>query len=250
VSRVPLIRALSKLGILSRSQAITAVRAGRVRIDGRIVSNPAVLVVPERVRVEVDGQACGPAAWRTIVLYKPRGVVTTRRDPDGRPTIYDVVGEAARGLASVGRLDLATSGLLLLTSDTRLGNWLTDPSTGIDRVYVVTVRGDVSQADADALTSGVVCGGERLRAHAVTIRKGSARESHLIVQLREGRNREVRRLFDAIGHEVTRLKRVQFGGLGLDGLSPGQWRDLTRRDVRALFPGAPLRPAQGRTEGR
>jgi 23S rRNA pseudouridine2605 synthase len=230
---VALNRALSKLGILSRSQATDAIRAGRVRVDGRVVCDPAHPIVPERARIAVDEQPHRRAAWRTVLFHKPRGVVTTRRDPEGRRTIYDVLGDDARGLIPVGRLDLATTGLLLLTTDTRLANWLTDPENGIPRVYVVTVRGEVTPADLSDLPA----------AH-VTLRKASSRESHLIVELREGRNRQVRRMFETIGHEVTRLKRVSLGGLELSALEPGQSRELSRAEVRAAFPGAPLRAAE------
>jgi 23S rRNA pseudouridine2605 synthase len=222
--KVPLNRALSKLGILSRAQAAAAIRSGRVRVDGRTVHDPASLVVPERVRIAVDGERRPRASWRTILLHKPRGVVTTRRDPDGRRTVFDLVGDAAAGLNAVGRLDLATSGLLVLTTDSQLANWITDPANAIPRVYVVTVRGEVSADTIAELGAGI------------TIRKKSRRESHLVVTLRTGRNREVRRLFAAVGHEVTRLKRVAFGGLELGALEPGEWRDLTRADVRAAFP--------------
>ncbi|OLB61409.1 MAG: hypothetical protein AUI11_09855 [Acidobacteria bacterium 13_2_20CM_2_66_4] len=222
-------RALSKLGIVSRSQATNAIRAGRVRVDGRLVADPAQLVVPERVRITIDGEPQTRAAWRTILFHKPRGIVTTRRDPEGRRTVYDVLGDAAHGLNAVGRLDLATSGLLLLTSDTQLANWVTDPANAVPRVYVVTARGEVTADEA-----------QRLRAARAEVRKASTRESHLIVELRSGRNREVRRMFASIGHEVTRLKRVQFGGLEIGGLEPGAWREVTRGEVRRAFPRAPI----------
>lgn len=226
--RVPLNRALSKLGILSRAQATEAIRAGRVRVGGRIVDDPAHLVVPERVRIALDEAPQVRAQWRTILLHKPRGVVTTRRDPEGRDTVFDAIGEDVRGLNAVGRLDRATSGLLLLTTDSQFANWITDPANGVARVYVVTVRGRVSDADI-----------ERLDAE-ITLRKASGRESHLVVQLRRGKNREVRRLFEGIGREVTRLKRVTFGGLELGSLEPGQWRDVSRTELRAAFPEAPI----------
>jgi len=200
-----------------------------VRVDGRLVVDPAHLVVPERVRISVDGEPRTQAAWRTILFHKPRGVVTTRRDPEGRLTVYDVLGDAAQGLNAVGRLDLATSGLLLLTSDTQLANWVTDPVNEVPRVYVVTVRGDVTADEA-----------RRLPAARAEVRKTSKRESHLVVELRSGRNREVRRMFASIGHEVTRLKRVQFGGLEIGDLEPGSWREVTRDEVRRAFPEAPV----------
>src|SRR4029079_8428600 len=131
--------------------------------DGRIVRNPAVLVVPERIRIDIDDRPQARVGWRTILLHKPPGVVTTRSDPENRRTIYDVLGEDARGLIPVGRLDLATSGLLLLTTDTQLANRITDPDSAVARVYVVTVRGRVDDADAMRMTEGVVSGRQRLR---------------------------------------------------------------------------------------
>lgn len=227
--KVPLNRALSKLGVLSRTQATDAIRDGRVRVDGRVVRMPAALVTPETARIQLDEHSVRAPAWRTIVLHKPRGVVTTRRDPEGRPTVYDVVGAAADGLVAVGRLDFATSGLLLLTSDTQLANWLTDPANAIPRLYVVTVRGRVTPETVSQLAA------------TATLRKASARESHLVVELREGKNRQVRRMFSDLGHEVSALKRVKFGPLELGSLPPGAHKEIPRKEMANAFPGAPLR---------
>ena len=232
---VPLNRALSKLGILSRAAATDAIQAGRVSVDGNTVRDPALLVVPERVRIRVDGETRAKSPWRAILLHKPSGVVTTTRDPEGRRTVFDVIGDDAEGLVAVGRLDRATTGLLILTNDTQLANRLTDPRTGVPRVYVVTVRGELTATAAEAMERGVMSRGERLQAASVDIRKTSSRETHLVIELREGKNREVRRLCEALGHEVTRLKRVRFGGLEIGDLEPGQWRPLTRQEVRRAF---------------
>jgi pseudouridine synthase len=167
-----------------------------------------------------------------ILFHKPRGVVTTRRDPEGRRTIYDVLGRAADGLIPVGRLDLATSGLLLLTNDTRLAHRLTDPASAVPRIYLVSVRGEVSSRDLAALRAGIISRGERLCPASVVLRKASGRESHLTIELREGRNREVRRMFAAIDREVTRLVRVRFGPLELGRLQPGEWRDVEAEELR------------------
>jgi 23S rRNA pseudouridine2605 synthase len=234
---VALNRALSKLGIMSRSRAAAAIRDGRVSVNGRVVRRPDAPVVPEQVRIEVDGTARAKARWRTVALHKPRGVVTTRHDPRGRRTVFDLLGEQADAMVAVGRLDLATTGLLLLTTDTRLAHRLTDPANQIPRVYVVTVRGEVTDDQMDMLRAGVMSEGERLTPGSVTVRKRSRRESHLVLELREGKNREVRRLFEAIGHEVTRLARVKFGRLELGDLRPGEWRELTRADIRRAFDG-------------
>ena len=232
--RVPLARALSKLGISSRSEAIVHILEGRVAVAGRIVRDPGHLVVPETARITVDGQTARRAAWRLLMVNKTRGTVTTRRDPEGRPTVFDALGDEARGLVAVGRLDLATTGLLLLTTDTQLAHRLTDPASGVVRRYVVTVRGRLSDTDAERLVSGV----DDLRADSVHVRKRSARETHLIVELREGRNREIRRLCAAVGREVTALKRVAFGGLELGDLPPGRWRTVGKDELRRAL-GAP-----------
>ena len=238
---VPLARAISKLGIASRRQAIEAILAGRVTVGGRVVTLPGHPVNPERARIAIDGEATGQTAWRTILFNKPRGVVTTRRDPEGRKTIYDVLGDLGGWIAPVGRLDAATSGLLLLTNDTKLADWLMDPRNAVVRAYRVTVRGCVSQDERLRLEKGIVDRGQTLRAELVTIRKASARETHLIVRLTEGKNREIRRMFAATGHDVTALARVAIGALELGQLVPGAWREVGRQEIREVFPAALLR---------
>lgn len=227
-----------------------AIRGGRVRVDGRVVRDPLLPVVPETARVEVDGLPQRRSRWRALLFHKPRGLVTTRRDPEGRRTIYDALGDAGRGLVAVGRLDVATSGLLLLTTDTQLANWITDPAHEVPRLYAVTVRGRIAGEDVGRLVRGVLSGRDRLRAHDVVLRKASNRESHLVVELHEGRHREVRRLCEAIGHEVTRLKRVQLGGLDLGALQPGEWRELTPAEIAAAFPARSSGAGRSRASAR
>ena len=159
-------------------------------------------------------------------MNKPRGVITTRRDPEGRPTVFDVLGDAGKGLLAIGRLDMASTGLLLLTNDTQLASRLTDPAAAVVRRYVVTVRGAVSDDAAARMTEGI----DDVSARSVAVRKRSGRETHLIVELVEGKNREIRRMFAALGHEVTRLMRVAFGPIELGSLQPGQWRELSRQE--------------------
>ena len=188
--------------------------------------DPLRRVVPERARITVDGTSRRPSAPLTIVLHKPRGYVTTRSDPEGRRTVYDLLADVPSRVVPAGRLDLATSGLLILTNDTQFANWLTDPGSRVPRIYLVTVGGRVTEEAATKLVAGVVIGGERLAASDASVRKASGRESHLVVTLLEGKNREVRRLLEAVGHRVTRLRRVQFGGLALGTLAPGAWREI------------------------
>lgn len=232
---MPLVRALSKLGLASRSEAVQLVADGRVHVDGVRVTRPGLPVVPERIQITIDGHAASPSAPLTIAFHKPRGVVTTRRDPDGRPTVYDYLQDVPSRVIPVGRLDWATSGLLLLTSDTRLAEALTNPATGVARVYLVTVRGRVEAPALDRLRAGVEDAGEWLKPAHVEAEKCSGRESLLRLTLTEGRNREVRRLCAAVGHDVTRLRRVQFGTIALGTLPVGQWRDVTAAELQATL---------------
>lgn len=243
--RVPLERALSKLGLASRTQARAWILAGKMRVNGVVRKDPSYPVTPETARIEIEGEpALSAARGRTgrvvVLLHKPAGLVTTRVDEKGRPTVFSLVGgSSAIHLHSVGRLDLATSGLLLLTNDTRLSAWLTDPLNGVPRVYLVTARGRISDGLCRRLETGVEDEGQVLRADRVELRKASGRESHLTVTLREGKNREVRRMFGSLGHEVTRLKRVAFGGLELGSLAPGQSRELSAAELARAFPDWP-----------
>jgi 23S rRNA pseudouridine2605 synthase len=222
---VALERALSKLRLASRSEARALIRDGRVTVNGARTDDPLAAVNPDRARIAIDGERrAGARAWRTIAFHKPRGTVTTRRDPEGRTTVFDVLGTAGDGLVAVGRLDFATSGLLLLTTDTQLAERLTNPANREVRRYVVTARGEVTDHACARLTAGV----GSLRASGVTVRKRSRRETHLIVELTEGRNREIRRLFDAIDRPVTRLLRVAYGPIELGTLQPGEWREVSR----------------------
>jgi 23S rRNA pseudouridine2605 synthase len=224
---VALERALSKLGLASRKRAQELVRDGRVTVNGKIATDPLAPVRPEKDTIRVAGRLPAPRVWRAIAFHKPRGTVTTRRDPEGRQTVFDVLGDAADGLIAVGRLDWATAGLLILTTDAQLAERLTNPRHAVVRRYVVTVRGEVSDDAAKTLESGI---GD-LRASRVVVRKRSRRETHLIVELTEGKNREIRRLFDGLGHPVTRLLRVAYGPIELGALQPGQWRELAPSDL-------------------
>jgi 23S rRNA pseudouridine2605 synthase len=233
---VPLERALSKLGLASRSQARALILDGRVTVNGRVIIDPSLRLTPERVAFAIDGETGDRSTPLTIALHKPRGYVTTRSDPEGRRTVYDLIEDLPQRVIPVGRLDLATSGLLILTNDTQFANWLTDPASAIDRVYLVTVKGRATDDTSTQLVKGVIVDGEKLSAAAARVRKASTRESHLTVTLREGKNREVRRLLTAVGHPVTQLRRVQFGGLELGTLPPGKWRRIDEEELRAAFP--------------
>lgn len=233
---VSLERALSKLGLASRSQARVLIEEGRVTVDGAVVTNPSLRLTPERVTIAIDGATSDVAPPLTIALHKPRGFVTTRSDPEGRKTVYDLLEAVPSRVVPVGRLDLATSGLLILTSDTHFANWLTDPASGVDRIYLVTVKGRTTDDTIAKLVKGVEADGQFLFAESAVVRKASNRESHLTITLREGKNREIRRLMAACGHPVTQLRRVQFGGLELGALPAGQWRVVSDSELMTAFP--------------
>lgn len=234
---VSLERALSKLGLASRSGARALITAGRVAVNGKTATDPARRVTPERITITIDGlEPARETETVVIALHKPRGYVTTSSDPEGRKTVYDLLTDLKQRVVAVGRLDLATSGLLLLTNDTQFANWLTDPAHSIPRVYLVTVEGLVTEDHIAILEAGVMQRGEQLRAASAELRKASRKESHLTITLTEGRNREVRRLLEIVRHPVTRLRRVEFGGIGIGKLKPGEWRRISGAELRAAFP--------------
>lgn len=235
---VGLARALSKLGVCSRAQAERLIREGRVRVAGQVVTDPTHRVVPERAAIAVDGSPVGAAARVYLALNKPRGVVTTRHDPQGRRTVYDCLADPALPFVGpVGRLDQASEGLLLLTNDTAWAARLTDPASHVDKTYHVQVAGLHDPARFARLRAGVRDPetGERLAAkHLALLREGSRSSHWLEIVLDEGRNRQIRRLLAAEGLETTRLVRVSIGPLALGSLAKGAWRHLTDDEVRAL----------------
>ena len=230
--RLTVDRLLSKLGIASRGTSRDWIRAGRVCIDGRIVHDPATWVLWPKDTVSIDGRPVQDSVKRFLLFHKPKGVITTHSDGKGRKTIFDVLPEDLGSLHAVGRLDQATSGLLLLTNDSTLSSYLTDPANKVMRTYLVSVRGKFTEAQATEAIAGVLDDDERLKCDSVKIQKSSGRESHLEVVLTQGKNREIRRLFKALGHEVTRLRRIHYGPFQLKDLPSGGWREVPIEDVR------------------
>ena len=235
---VGLARALSKLGRCSRAEGERLIRAGRVRVGGQVVTDPLRRVHPETAAISVDGVTVDRAASVYLVLNKPRGLVTTRDDPQARATIYDCVDDPSLPfVAPVGRLDKASEGLLLLTNDTRWAARLTDPAAHVDKTYHVQVAGLPDDAVLARLRAGVdeLATGERLTAKRIDLLRAGSRSSHwLEIVLDEGRNRQIRRLLAVEGLEVKRLIRVAVGTLALGDLPKGAWRHLTPGEVRAL----------------
>ena len=226
-------RALARAGVASRRKAEELVAAGRVTVNG-VVARTGQAVDPAVDRISVDGHELAPAptSFEWIVLNKPAGVVTTKKDPEGRRTVFDLI-PAVPGLTYVGRLDYLTEGVLLLTTDGEAAHVLTHPSNEIERTYVATVRGDVRAAVVQA-RRGVELEDGLVQPSAVEARPLGNRTSEFEVTLVEGRNREVRRLCDALGLEVERLIRVRFGPIALGTLESGGTRALTTRERHDL----------------
>lgn len=232
--RIGVARALSKLGLASRTQAAGWVAAGQVRVNGKLVRDPEFPVREGVDRVEVAGQA-GVRAERVVVaLNKPRGLVTTRADEQGRPTVYDCFGDAPLPwLAPVGRLDKASEGLLLFCNDPEWAARLAAPG-GPDKRYHVQVDCIPDDEVIASLEAGAVVDGEPLAARSATLLRHGARHAWLEIVLDEGRNRQIRRLLDARGIGVLRLVRVAIGALELGSLPKGGWRVLDAAEVAAL----------------
>ena len=243
VGTVSVARGLSKLGLCSRTEGERLVVAGRVRVNGKVVRDLALRIVPEQDTVEIDGARVGEVSRVYLALNKPQGLVTTRDDPQGRDTIYTcLAGASLPFVAPVGRLDKASEGLLLLTNDSRWSAQLLEPAAHVDKVYRVQVRGLEHEATIARAAAGVVDAetGERLSAKRITLlRTGSRSSSWLEITLDEGKNRHIRRLMSALGVEVLRLIRVAIGPLLLGDLAKGAWRPLTDHEVRALGPARP-----------
>ncbi|SBV35113.1 Pseudouridine synthase [uncultured Stenotrophomonas sp.] len=251
-ARHGLARVLSKAGLCSRSEAARRVQEGRVSVDGRVVRDPEFPVVPSRQQVLVDGVPLAPLRRWYVALNKPRGLVTTVRDEQGRDTVYRCFdGGGLPWLAPAGRLDKASEGLLLFSNDPEWAARLTDPATGPLKTYRVQVDGlparaagslaDAVQVDGlpDAaqlarMCEGVDAAGEHLAAHAVQVLRHGQRTAWLEVVLAEGRNRHIRRLLQVLGFEVLRLVRVAIGPVQLGTLGKGQWRELQAEELRAL----------------
>ncbi len=244
--RVRLQKVLAEAGIASRRACEELILAGEIEVDGETVRTLPCLVDPRTARIEVRGVAIDvrpsmASSARTVMVFKPRGVVSTNRDPFGRRRAIDIVPQApCERLYPVGRLDIDSSGLLLLTNDGELANRLTHPRYGVHKGYEVMVAGRIDEEALGRLQRGVFlahrrrAGAARAAAERIEVLRRDRDRSVLFIELSEGRNRQIRRMLEQLGHDVKRLRRVSLGPLKLSGLRPGQWRELTPAEAESL----------------
>ncbi len=227
-------RVLSKAGLASRTQARSWIANGRVAVNGRLIQTPDHWVDIDRDRVTLDGSPLQSLQGRYILLYKPKGFLTTYRDPEGRPTVYDLLEDVKQFVGTVGRLDLDTSGLLLMTNDNALAEAITNPEHGIPKTYLVKASTLLTDEQVARLASGVELSDGPTRPAIVRRQRDSEKYTFLEMTITEGRNRQVRRMLEAVESKVLKLVRIKLGPLTLEGLQIGKWRDLTAEEVIKL----------------
>lgn len=245
--KIRLQRFLAEAGVASRRKAEELIKQGRVEINGAVAGLGAT-VDPERDHVFVDGERVRLRRLKVyIMLYKPKGFLCATRDPKGRPTVYSLLPKLAVRVHSVGRLDFQSEGLLLFTNDGELTRALTHPSFRVERVYNVKVQGLVSNTDISRLCKGVrlpdglarfeacrILRVSKPRPHKGIRKRPKGKNTWLEVTLTEGRYREIRRMFEGLGYNVLKLRRIRFGPLHIGKMKPKQWRFLTDREIEAL----------------
>jgi 23S rRNA pseudouridine2605 synthase len=232
---VSLNRALSKLGLCSRTQAELLIAEGRVRVEGKVISNAALRVDLNRDRITIDGEKVVAESKVYLMVNKPRGLVTTRDDPQQRGTVYACLeGLDLPFVSPVGRLDKASEGLLLMTNDTHFANRLTDPASHTTKTYHVQIGMAPDEAMLETLRAGVSLDGEVLTTNSIELLRSGGRTAWLEIVLDEGRNRHIRRLLAAYDIEVLRLIRVAIGDLQLGELTKGAARHLTAEELVLL----------------
>ena len=227
-------RVLSKAGLGSRTEARSWIGTGRVRVNGKLIQTPDHWVDLERDKVTLDGKPVGKAQLRYVLLYKPKGYITTYRDPEGRPTVYDLIPQVDQFVGTGGRLDLDTSGLLLLTNDNALAEALTNPEYKLPKTYLVKASTLLSDEQLAHLAAGVELSDGLTRPATARRLRDSEKYTFLELTITEGRNRQVRRMLEAISCKVLKLVRTRFGPLTLEGIKIGEWRNLTSVEVATL----------------
>ncbi|HVG73092.1 MAG TPA: pseudouridine synthase [Vicinamibacterales bacterium] len=227
-------RVLSKAGAGSRVDARGWIRAGRVKVNGQVVRDPDTWIDMGRDRVRLDGRPLQVRERTYLLLYKPTGYLTTYRDPKGRPTVYDLIADLGSFVSPVGRLDLDTSGLLLMTNDNQLAERVTNPASHVPKTYLVKASLRLTDEQLQQLRDGVELADGPTRPARVRRVRDSEKYTHLEITLTEGRNRQVRRMIEALGAAVLKLVRVKIGSISIGTLPIGKWRLLTDREVQTL----------------
>jgi 23S rRNA pseudouridine2605 synthase len=227
---------LAEAGVASRRAGERLIVEGRVEVNGQIVDELGAKVDPARDRVMVDGRAVKVRRKLYLAIHKPKGYICTRSDPEKRRIITDLLPLEWRNLYPVGRLDHDTEGLIFLTNDGDFALRLTHPRYGTRKLYEATVEGRVQPQQLSKLTGGIVDEGEMLKASRARLLSANNTRSVVEVELTEGKNREIRRMFKALGLEVSKLRRTQIGRIKLGELPSGKWRTLTEPEIKSLLP--------------
>jgi 23S rRNA pseudouridine2605 synthase len=227
-------RVLSKAGLGSRTEARRWIGAGRVKVNGKLIQTPDHWVDLARDKVTLDNNLVKASEKIYLLLYKPTGYITTFQDPEGRPTVYDLIQDAGRWVVPVGRLDRDTSGLLLLTSDTRFAERVTNPDYKVPKTYLVKASTLLSDEQLQQLRAGVALSDGLTQPARVKRVRDSAKYTFIEITLHEGRNRQVRRMIEAIGSKTLKLVRIAIGGLRIGDLPIGHYRELTPAEVALL----------------
>lgn len=225
---------LARAGIAARRKAEELIVAGRVRVDGRVVTELGTKADSRRQRIEVDGKRVIKEPLVYVLMHKPRDIVCTANDPEGRQTVTSLIKDVPMRLVPIGRLDYATSGVLLLSNDGDFAMGLLHPKRAVKKIYVAKVQGDVSDAALQRFKESIVIDGRPTKPIDVRILRVENRKTWLELTLEEGKNRQIRRLGDALGYPVMRLVRTHFAGITIDGLRPGEYRMLTTSELRDL----------------
>lgn len=225
---------LSRAGVGSRTVAAEWIRQGRVKVNGKLVKDPDEWVDGENDRVTLDGRTLRPKDKLYLLLYKPKGYLCTREDPQGRPTIYSLLTDVKSWVFNVGRLDQDTSGLLILTNDTDLGELLTNPAYKVPKTYLLKASTRLTDEQLQRLRDGVELSDGPTQPAQVTRVRDSEKYTHLSITIREGRNRQVRRMLEAVESKVLKLVRTQIGPIEIGDLVIGKHRPLKGEEVRML----------------
>lgn len=233
---------MADAGIASRRACEAVITEGRVTVNGRKVTELGTKVDPDVDHISVDGKPLKAKRKLYLAVHKPRGTICSRNDPENRPTLCELLPKEWNNLYSVGRLDFLSEGLIFFTNDGDFSLKLTHPRYGVRKKYLATVKSEVTQEMATQMMKGIFHEGENLRAEKVRILKATGSGSVVELILREGKNREVRRLFEAQGLTVDRLQRTQIGPIKLGELPKGKWRTLTPSEIKSLLTPAPSKP--------